>query len=184
MKRSISTLGSNIREHRKRKGFTINDVAIATGLTGSYISQVERATITPSLKSLVKISEALDIPLISFFDASQNKKPVTRKGKRKHILLPNSNIQYELLSPSFNFNIEFLLGFIEPEQGSTEEFVSHHGEECVYVLNGKLQVDIGEESFIIEEGDSIQFSADIEHRLTNAGKDTVIMVIAESPPSF
>jgi transcriptional regulator with XRE-family HTH domain len=181
---SIGTLGANIKKHRTRKGLTINDLAKATGLTSSYISQVERAAITPSLKSLVKISEALELPLISFFSATRQKKPVTRKGKRKHILLPNSNIQYELLSPSFDFSVEFLLGFIEPHQASGEEFVSHHGEECIFILTGKLQVEIGKETYLLEEGDSIQFDADVEHRLTNPSNEKVVMVIAESPPSF
>ncbi len=164
---------------------TIKKLSTISGLTSSYISQVERNIITPSLKSLIKIGEALQVPIISlFYIGITGKGPVTRQGQRKHIKLPNSHIEYELLSPSFNYNIEFLLLTIDPDQKKDEELVTHHGEECIYILNGTMKIELGDESYILNPGDSIHFYATISHRLLNVGKDIVIAVVGENPPSF
>ena len=180
-----TSLGDSIRSIREKQNITIRKLSVLTGLTSSYISQIERNIIVPSLKSLIKIGETLKVPTISFFSNSLDERdPITRKGQRKHVKLPNSHIEYELLSPSFNYHIEFLLVTIHPDQPEDEELVSHRGEECIYVLKGTLRVELGDVSYILHPGDSIHFQASIQHRLVNIGKDTVVGVVAESPPSF
>jgi transcriptional regulator with XRE-family HTH domain len=184
-KEYIASLGGSIRSIREKQNITIRKLSVLTGLTSSYISQIERNIIVPSLKSLIKIGETLKVPIISFFSNSlHDKEPITRNGQRKHIKLPNSYIEYELLSPSFNYNIEFLLVTIHPDQPEDEELVSHRGEECIYVLKGTLRVDLEDVSYMLYPGDSIHFHASMQHRLVNIGKGTVVGVIAESPPSF
>ena len=61
-------LGDKIREVRKRADFTLNQLASASGLTASYISQVERNLTEPSISSLRKIAAALQTPLYMFLD--------------------------------------------------------------------------------------------------------------------
>ena len=164
---------------------SIKELSDLTGLTSSYISQVERNVIVPSLKSLIKIGEVLKVPIISFFERIKTpKNPVTRKGQRKHITLPNSHIEYELLSPNFNYGIEFLLFTIKPGRSEDEEFVTHFGEEALYLLQGSLKVEIEDEFYILEPGDSIQFHSSRVHRLTNVGDTVVLGIASESPPSF
>ncbi|MEM5769619.1 MAG: helix-turn-helix transcriptional regulator, partial [Bacillota bacterium] len=63
-------LGESIRSLRIQKGLKIIDVAKATGLTSSLISQVERAIIAPSIDTLKKIAAVLDKPLGFFFTSS------------------------------------------------------------------------------------------------------------------
>ena len=181
----VTSLGGSIRSIREKQNITIRKLSVLTGLTSSYISQIERNIIVPSLKSLIKIGETLKVPIISFFSNSLDERdPITRKGQRKHVKLPNSHIEYELLSPSFNYHIEFLLVTIHPDQPEDEELVSHRGEECIYVLKGTMRVDLGDMSYVLHPGDSVHFQASIQHRLVNIGKDIVVGVVAESPPSF
>jgi transcriptional regulator with XRE-family HTH domain len=177
--------GASIRNLRMKKKMTVQELAKLTGLTSSSISQIERNKLIPSLKNLIKIGEVLEVPIISFFnDTIEKKDPVTRNGMRKHIRLPNSYVEYELLSPSFNYDIEFLLVTIASSQPKDEEVVTHQGEECIYILQGTMQVDLGNNSYILKTGDSIHFHSSVPHRLLNVGDDTVIGIVAESPPSF
>jgi transcriptional regulator with XRE-family HTH domain len=183
--KGVLSLGNNIKNARLRKKVTINEIAKLTGFTSSYISQVERNIITPSLKSLIRIGEAVGVPIISLFGSSVNERePVTRKGRRRHIHLPNSHIEYELLSPSFNTNLEFLLLTIKPHQPVDEEYVSHHGEEAIYIISGTMKVEFENASYSLSPGDSIQFYSTNLHRLMNEGGEEVIAVVVESPPSF
>jgi len=183
--KDVLSLGDNIKKARLRKKLTLKEIAKLTGFTGSYLSQVERNIITPSLKSLIRIGEALQIPIISLFGSSINdREPVTRKGRRRHIHLPNSHIEYELLSPSFNTEVEFLLLTIKPHQPMDEEYVSHNGEEAIYIISGTMKVEFENASYSLNQGDSIQFYSTNLHRLLNEGNDEVIAVVVESPPSF
>ncbi len=185
LEKSINSLGVKIKNYRVERKITIRKLSQITGLTSSYLSQVERNMVVPSLKSLVKIGEALKIPIISLFGNNIiEKEPVTKGKQRMHIKLPNSNIEYELLSPSFNHNILFLLSVIQPHQAKEEEFVTHHGEECIYILNGTMVVEIDDKSYTLVSGDSIHFDSGRAHRLLNKGDEVVIAVVAESPPSF
>ncbi|EET84441.1 transcriptional regulator, XRE family [Clostridium carboxidivorans P7] len=59
-------LGPKIREIRQEKGLTLNELADKTGLTASYLSQIERNIIDPSLSSLRKISLSLEVPIYTF----------------------------------------------------------------------------------------------------------------------
>ncbi len=60
------SLGAKIREVRQKAKLTLNDLASKTGLTASYISQVERGLIDPSISSLRRISAVLEVPLYVF----------------------------------------------------------------------------------------------------------------------
>ena len=182
---SINSLGAKIKNYRLEQKITIKTLSQVTGLTSSYLSQLERNMVVPSLKSLVKIGEALGVPIISLFSKNiVEKDPVTKRGQRMHVKLPNSNIEYELLSPSFNHNVLFLLSIIQPHQTREEEFVTHHGEECIYILDGTMVVEIEDKSYTIVSGDSIHFDSGKAHRLLNEGDETVVAIVVESPPSF
>jgi quercetin dioxygenase-like cupin family protein len=88
----------------------------------------------------------------------------SEKNERRKISLPSSNLVYELLSPDMNRQIEFLLVRLAPGECTSQEKIRHAGEECGLVLKGQLIVRWGDQSFELEEGDSIYFASNIPHR--------------------
>jgi transcriptional regulator with XRE-family HTH domain len=177
-------LGKGIRECRLSKGMTLKKLAELTELSVSYLSQLERESISPSLRSLAKIAQALNIPIVSFF-LQQSDPPgrVVRKEKRIKITLPDTDLQYELLAPDVNRRVEFLLLRVEKGKGQ-DKLITHEGEEHVLIIQGKLEVKVGKEHYILEAGDSICFDPSFPHTFNNIGKEEVIGVIAASPPSL
>jgi quercetin dioxygenase-like cupin family protein len=109
---------------------------------------------------------------------------VVRKNERRKIALPQSNLVYEMLSPDMNRQIEFLLVRLAPGQCSSQEQLSHTGEECGLVLQGRLIVRWGDKKFELTEGDSIYFASNIPHRYLNPGNEESVSVWAMTPPSF
>jgi len=177
-------LGRGIRDCRSAKGMTLKKLAELTELSVSYLSQLERDSISPSLRSLAKIAQALNVPIVSFF-LKQNDPPgsVVRREKRIKITLPDTDLQYELLAPDVNRKVEFLLLRVEKGKGQ-DKLITHEGEEYVFIIQGKLEVKVGKERYVLRAGDSICFDPSFPHTFNNIGEEEVIGVIAASPPSL
>lgn len=178
-------IGDSIRKLRLQKDLTIQQLSELTGLSQSLISQVERDLVSPSVVSLWKIAQALGVPAGYFFEASSTGNMVVRKNQRKKLLLPSFNAAYELLSPDTSRNMEFLMITLDPgETNTTDGLLTHKGEECGVVISGTMQVQLGDETYVLEEGDSIYFKSTIPHRFKNVGDKPVMAVWVDFPPMF
>lgn len=179
-------LGNKIRKLRKKKKLTIKELAKRSELSTSMISQIERDQIGISVASLWKIAQALDVYIGYFFTEKTDKNDlIVKSNQRKKIELADSNAAYELLTPDLTGKIEFLRLIIEPgESSKRREQISHKGEECGVVLQGKLLIKLGKEKYILEQGDSIRVDSTIPHRYINNGEITSISIWAITPPKF
>ncbi len=65
-------LGERIRQRRKELGFSLRKLGARTGLTASFLSQVEHNQSSPSITSLQRIATALEVPVIALFDGRVN----------------------------------------------------------------------------------------------------------------
>ncbi len=185
----MKAIGRRIRELRIHQGKKLKDLSKKVGVTASFLSQVERGIAVPSISSLKKISDALNISITSLFDEKEEKKtseafsPVVRKNERK-ILHPSRGVTYHLLSRNLQGKIEFLLAIYEVGASTGNEPYSHRGEECALVLKGKLEVEIGSFAYILGKDDSISFSCEIPHRVRNVGRVPAVSIWCITPPSF
>ena len=161
--------GAELRELRKQKRLTLQNVADQTGLSVSLLSQIERGLVDPTVGTFWKICSALDVPIHHFFQPQNDYDPVIRKGMHKLIQLKNSKTKYHVLTPLLDGRIEFLLIEIEPGQALEQEKIAHSGEECGYVLQGELKVLLGDREYHLHEGDSIGFNSTSPHRFLNPG---------------
>ena len=179
----IEVIGSKIRQFRKEKGLTVEELAGRAGLSSSLISQIERGLAHPSLDSLWKIANALKISLFRFFqEVDRSRVVITRKSEQRRLALPESRVMYQLLSPTFNRKIEFFYLMLEPGEGLARELIHHPGEECGVVIRGDLGVALGQDTHVLRPGDSIYFDSSIPHAFYNPGDETVVAVWAMTPP--
>lgn len=177
-------LGKAIKQRRVSKGKALREIAELSGLSVSYLSQVERDAISPSLKSLARIAQALEAPIVSLFlnhDTSPGS--VVRRGKRVKISLPDTDLRYELLSPNVSGRVEFLLLRVQEGKGQ-DKLITHEGEEHVFLIQGTLEVRVGERQYTLKAGDSICFDSSFPHTFNNVGEGEVIGIIAAAPPSL
>ena len=178
------SIGEQIKKIRLLRQLTIRQLAAGTGLSPALISQIERDQANPSISSLKKIADKLEVPLTALFEStSENYSQVVRRNARKK-LVPNNRITYELLSPNSSVAMELLYSIYEEGATSGEELYSHKGEEGGIVIQGTMEVTVGSEVHVLNEGDSIYFKADIPHRYRNVGKGKLIAIWAITPPSF
>ncbi|MCL4458656.1 MAG: cupin domain-containing protein [Chloroflexi bacterium] len=186
-------LGAQLRLARMAKNLKIRQVAQMTGFSPSFISQVERNLATPSVSALKAISEALGVPIASFFEKvkpppregkiESSDEVVVRKHSRKSLVYPGSNIHYELLSPNLQGRMEFL--YIRAAAGvGSESYYRHEGEECGFVQRGTMQIEINDNTYTLEAGDSIYFKSTSPHRWRNIGTEDLELIWVITPPTF
>jgi len=177
-------IGSRIRQRRKQLNISLRELAQQVGVTASFLSQVERDLTSPSLKSLKAIAEAMGVPVFRFLLDESNGGHVVRHDQRKRLSLPNPTLDYELLTPDLEHQMLLFLGRYEP--GGSSEAISNRPEveECIFVLQGRLEIDLAEGSYILEAGDSIYFEGVDLCRITAGGEEELIYLSISTPPAF
>ncbi|MFW5942719.1 MAG: helix-turn-helix domain-containing protein, partial [Chloroflexota bacterium] len=132
---------------------SLRDLAAEVGLTASFISQVERNLASPSIDSLRSIAKALDEPLFFFLLEPDEEERVIRRDQRRKLISSDSNVTYELLTP-LNKKMEVVLTKLEPGDGSIPIIHHQDTEECIYVLEGELEVGLVDQTYTLSGGDS------------------------------
>jgi transcriptional regulator with XRE-family HTH domain len=185
-----SSLGAAIRAERKKAGRTLQDVAKEADFSISYLSQIERNLLTPSVSTLKRIADVLHIPAgqLMFAGAHNGSVPslvtVVRRKERKRLSFPGSNIEYELLTPDMRRRSSLLWVTAPPGSDSGVASFSHEGEDGVLVLKGELEVEIGSVWHKLKAGDTVYFNAGLPHRWRNPGTVNAEAIWLSTPPSF
>ena len=175
---------TRIREFRTLRGLTVRQLADQAGVSTGLISQVERGVTDPSLETMRRIAEVLDIPLFSLFqEPDEETVAVIRHDDRYRISSPHHAITYTRASPG-GAKLEVLEGVLEPGGASSDEPRSHPSEECVVVIAGRLTVQVGEQTHVLKTGDSCHFDSAIPHRFRNDGRTVARFLVSVTPPSY
>jgi transcriptional regulator with XRE-family HTH domain len=184
--RLAPTVGERLRRIRLERGLTIKEVAAGASLTESFISQLERSRVNPSVASLQRIAHVLGTSLGRLFDeVVPLAGRVVRRERRARLTYPGLRATDYLLSPDLNGRLEMIWAEAAPSGGSGEEFYSHEGEEeCVVVVRGRMEIWVGRERYLLRPGDAITFSSRLPHRWRNVGRGKLEAVWAITPPSY
>jgi transcriptional regulator with XRE-family HTH domain len=178
-------LGRRLRLARTNRGISLGQLAERTGLTKSLLSQVERAVSAPSLSSLRRMAQALEVPISQLLSESHQVGSVVRRANRKEIRWPALKVMYEPLSPDDRKHLQMILVRMDPGGRSADEPTAHgFGEECSLVLTGRVEVIIGNQHHLLEEGDSVSLDRAIPHYYLNPGDTPATYVQAIYPPTF
>ena len=160
------TLGDKLRARRRELGLTLQIVADRAGLTVGFISQIERNLTTPSLSSLVSVSQVLEMHVSDFLSQPKGENAVTRQDERRVYAVGNNPMTYERLSSNFQNHVLRSVIVHEPP-GHMGEPISHEGEEMIFILQGKITAEIDGARTVLETGDSIHFSSMKTHSTWN-----------------
>jgi len=177
--------GSALRELREQRGLTIASLARQVGISAAAISQIESGTVQPSVMTLRKLAAALAVPVFRFFlPADTAAASVVRRGERKTVGLARTGARYELLTPSLQGQLEIMEISMDPGQASAPERISHPGEECLVIISGHGELELGDDVIDLQTGDAATFQGSIPHRLRNTGRGPLTTISAITPPSF
>jgi len=179
----VNSIGVKIREIRESKNLSIKELSEKANLSSSFISQVERDLVAPSITSLREISKVLEIPIFYLIDDEVNSE-IVKKNHRRKFSLPESNVTFELLSHDLNRKMENVLITLGSGESTFNTPYSHEGEEFDYCISGRVEITLGIEKKILEYGDSIYFFCSIPHCFRNIGKEEAQIISSVTPASF
>ncbi|BAD77180.1 cupin domain-containing protein [Geobacillus thermoleovorans] len=156
-----------IRDIRKQRDLTLKELSEKTGLSVSFLSQVERGTTSLAITSLKKIADALEVPITDFFENEANQNFVVKVEKRKPFRIEGSSAEYTRLAGNFNGrSLEPLIVTLAPGLVQDNVF-SHPGEEFYYVLEGAVIFNVDGKEYLVKAGDSIHFPSSLPHFWSN-----------------
>ena len=187
--RRPSNLGDKVRTLRKKLGMTQKELAEQVGLTPSFISQLEKNLISPSLDSLLKLSEKLNTQPIYFLTDGESgplQKMVIKPSERQDIHLQEmkgTNVKLQLLvSDVLNRRMEPYLLIMKEGAVINGHFYSHKGDEFAYIMEGELEVEIQDEKQLLRPGDSLYIGSTFPSKWVNMGKGDAVLLWVLSPP--
>jgi transcriptional regulator with XRE-family HTH domain len=185
-------VGNRLRQLRLERGKSMRALARASGLSTNALSMIERSKTSPSVSTLYKISEALDVPITAFFRLEPPRQAIVfRKANQRKRVHISKGLWEGLGGESFTGHVEPFLLTLESGGSSGPYGMLHTGHEFVMCLAGRIEYEVEDQLFDLEPGDSLIFAAQLRHRWMNPGETTasVLIVLAgfeqgERPSEF
>ena len=175
----------NLKQLRVQRGLTLEQLAQSSGLTRSYLSKVERGMSNPSIESALSISTALGISVEKLFGHREEEgDPVTIV--RSHEGAGKDPEAYLSLVAGLNPDRTMRAFVVRPgNQSGRGRTTSHHdGEEILYVLKGKIEMQVGRSVEMLAVGDCVHFNSSIPHKLSSVGNvpASALVVVSSMQP--
>lgn len=174
------TIGDKLKGLREKSRLSLRDIGKRTGLSASFLSQLELGQVSPSLDSLESIATALNVPITYFFDdKAKADSVVMRKVDRNRIFSQGAKAIIQPLTYQLSKKrIEpYMLTLEEGGESGEHPYPSYHGEEFGIVLQGKIRFLLEKNEYVLEDGDSVYFNSNKPHKWENIGKEEAIIIL-------
>ena len=178
-------LGEKIKTLRQRRGMFLQQMADQSSLSKPLLSQIESEVVAPPVATLLKISKALNVNSGYFFQAEESGKRavIVRKNERKQVFrrihedASKVGYYYEALAyPKVDKHMEPFQVQFEVKKKEDLLFFTHKGEEFVFVLEGQLEFNYENETFLLEAGDSLYFDSSLPHAFRAMGRKKALAI--------
>ena len=182
----VEEIGKRIRILREEKGLSLDEVSNLTGFDVELLSNIEANKVQPQLGTVIKLSKALDSAFSRLVSGTGERiYSITRKKEQKVVSRSTSQkgkkqvYIYKSLAPEVKGrHMEALI--VQLEENPEKEVSVHEGEEFIYVLDGIVTLDIGDDNFELEPGDSAYYLSTTPHQVASKkGKSTILAVLYE-----
>jgi transcriptional regulator with XRE-family HTH domain len=176
-------ISNRIKERRREKNITVQELATRATVSKSLISQIEHGRTIPSLLVLIDIIKALEIDLNEFFKdipCKTTESPVLVKRKSEYECFEKEHavgfhyqrIFTKSISPS---TVDIVILELEPD--ASRPLAETEAFEYKYVLSGQVEYQFTNEKIILNQGDSVLFDGRLPHTPKNLGTTTASMLV-------
>jgi len=176
-------IGSKLRAARTAHGYTLDQLASATGLTKGFLSRVERDETSPSVASLITLCEVMSINVGSLFSAPDV--ALVRRDGAPAINLGGTGVQESLMTPRGQSKLQLVHSSVEPGgSGGNDLYTINCEIEVLYVLKGAVELKFSDRVQKLSAGDALTFAGGEPHTWTNASSRypaEVIWVLVPAP---
>ncbi len=171
-------LGDTIRRMRIERNLALKDVAASSGFSKALISRIEHNLVSPPLATLYRISLVLNVKMKDFFETEPAREElrVVRAAERARAYRDGSRYgyRYETMADDPEAaGFEPLLVTLGEEGTDRPHHFSHPGHEFIFIVKGRMRLNYGSQSIVLDTGDSAFFNARVSHSGGRHGKRPV-----------
>jgi transcriptional regulator with XRE-family HTH domain len=180
-------IGERIKLLRQRKHMGLVELGRHTGLSASFLSQLETGRVVPTLRNLARIAMVFSKDLSYFFEPERPELfRIVRAGDRQRLPQTGAdepNYYYESLGqvPAEQAIAPYIAEFLPLREGRTAKSHRHPGNEFLYVLDGQLRVQHDSKTDELCEGDAVYFAAEAVHSYECTSDDACKALILTMP---
>jgi XRE family transcriptional regulator, regulator of sulfur utilization len=163
-------VAENLRQHRKRRELSLDQLAHATGVSRAALSQIETRKTNPTIGVMWKIASGLGVPFSELIGESHVALSVLRRGDAQ--LLRSTDRKFEsrpLVPPAGANQIEMYELSLAARSRHASDAHGPGTKELVVVLSGALRMTVGDNTDDLNAGDSVVFDANLPHVYENPG---------------
>lgn len=161
-------IAARLREFRQQHGLAVAQLAERSGLSKGMLSKLENARTSPSLSTLTRLSEALEVPLTAFFRGLDEERDVlfVKAGQGFDIAhrAASADHRYQLLGTMRgpHRRLEPVLVTLM-QRSEVFPLYQHPGTELLYMLKGRMTYEVGTSAYELRRGDALQFDGEVTH---------------------
>ena len=177
---AMTPVGKKIKQARTKKKMSLDNIANETGLSVDRLKKIEAGKEIPPVGALLQIARSLQIDS-SLFLKEQSADKLTDRVEA--YTKRTSNYAYTTLTPGAeNKHLKAFNVTIDPLADHKGVGYQHEGEEFVYVLEGNVEITVGDHVNKLGPRDSLHFNSGISHNLRNVGESVAeLLVIIYGP---
>ncbi|MFC7392021.1 helix-turn-helix domain-containing protein [Scopulibacillus cellulosilyticus] len=165
-------IANNLIHIRKSRGLSLDKVSELTGVSKAMLAQIEKGRSNPTVSTLWKIANGLQVSFSSFM--KEDKPKVTKINIEELSPVIDADGNY-LVYSVFPYHTEkkFEIYFVTLNPGFAHTSEGHLGEEYILIKEGELKVEFKGEEHILRSGDAMHFTPTVQHYYTNSSDELV-----------
>ena len=181
----MEDIGRRLKALRARRGLSQRKLAQVAQVSNATVSLIESGRTDPSLGLLRRLLDALGVSFADFFSAEA-------RGPERYFFenselseIGSGSISYRQVGSDLSdHELQIIYETYEAGADTGQSMLSHEAEEGGVILQGRLEVTVGEQVRTLSAGDAYLFNSRLPHRFRNTGSDICVVVSACTPPSF
>ena len=178
-------VGPRLKQLRQDRGLSQRKLAQAAKVSNATVSLIEHGRTDPSMGLLRKILDSLDVSFAEFFAADTRTNDKYFYAHDELSQIGSGPISYlQVGSDLSDDQLQILYERYRPGADTGQSMLSHDAEEGGIVLQGRLEVTVGQQVQVLTAGGAYRFNSRLPHRFRNTGNEECIVVSACTPPSF
>ncbi len=175
----LVNVGERVRKVRTQRGLSPEDIVQRTGIDHATLTAIEGGEMAPPLGTIIKLAKALEMKMGYFISGEENRPyTIVRRHDRRVVSRHDSTkgkqygYEFESLAPhKRNRHMEPFLVTLDPAE-TEEERSAHDGQEFIFVLQGQMEVRLGEEIHVLDPGDAIYYDSTVPHLVKCHGEQS------------
>ena len=181
VKNQLAAFGANLRARRLQKGWTLEELALQSGLSKPFLSRLESGNRQASIAAVLTLSQVFNVSITEMFETQIALEPCLIVRKSETVAHRAQGLTYVPLSQAgHSFNLRPIRVTVSPERDGHEHF-RHEGEEWIYVLSGEITLSLADEKYDLDAGDAVHFDSRLPHRVIPRSKTAPEILLVSSP---